>query len=121
MDDETHPCPRLLSVFGIGAQICVVIGIVASGLVSVLAIVLVGFFNSIILYRAPDLLSLRNLLRRAWIPARCGVGRCRTWSGNWGQMTLTSKLNSQWNFPPTKFSPIALPEKSQPYAPLPCW
>src|SRR5581483_4403327 len=39
--------PRLLAVFGIGALICVAIGISAPGLISVVAIVLVGFFNSI--------------------------------------------------------------------------
>jgi FHS family L-fucose permease-like MFS transporter len=38
---------RLLAIFGIGALICVLIGIGASGITSVLAIVLVGFFNSI--------------------------------------------------------------------------
>jgi FHS family L-fucose permease-like MFS transporter len=54
------PAPRLLSAFGIGALICVVIGILASGLVSVLAIVLVGFFNSI-MFPTIFALSLKNL------------------------------------------------------------
>jgi FHS family L-fucose permease-like MFS transporter len=52
--------PKLLSVFGIGALICVVIGISASGLASVLAIVLVGFFNSI-MFPTIFALSLKNL------------------------------------------------------------
>ncbi len=52
--------PRLLSVFGFGALVCVVIGIGASGLASVLAIVLVGFFNSI-MFPTIFALSLKNL------------------------------------------------------------
>src|SRR6266436_9566751 len=52
--------PRLLSVFGFGALVCVVIGIAASGLASVLAIVLVGFFNSI-MFPTIFALSLKNL------------------------------------------------------------
>jgi FHS family L-fucose permease-like MFS transporter len=52
--------PKLLSAFGTGALICVVIGIVASGLASVLAIVLVGFFNSI-MFPTIFALSLKNL------------------------------------------------------------
>lgn len=51
---------KLLSVFGIGALSCVVVGISASGLVSVLAIVLVGFFNSI-MFPTIFALSLKNL------------------------------------------------------------
>jgi MFS transporter, FHS family, L-fucose permease len=54
------PAAKLLSVFGIGALICVLIGIGASGLTSVLAIVLVGFFNSI-MFPTIFALSLRNL------------------------------------------------------------
>lgn len=54
------PAPRLLSIFGIGAVICVLIGIGASGLASVLAIVLVGFFNSI-MFPTIFALSLKNL------------------------------------------------------------
>ena len=54
------PAPRLLSVFGFGALVCVVIGIAASGLASVLAIVLVGFFNSI-MFPTIFALSLKNL------------------------------------------------------------
>jgi MFS transporter, FHS family, L-fucose permease len=54
------PAARLLSLFGIGALICVVIGIGTSGLVSVLAIVLVGFFNSI-MFPTIFALSLKNL------------------------------------------------------------
>ncbi len=52
--------PRLLSIFGIGALVCVAIGIGASGLASVLAIVLVGFFNSI-MFPTIFALSLKNL------------------------------------------------------------
>src|SRR5580765_513688 len=51
---------RLLAIFGIGALICVLIGIGASGIVSVLAIVLVGFFNSI-MFPTIFALSLKNL------------------------------------------------------------
>jgi FHS family L-fucose permease-like MFS transporter len=52
--------PKLLSIFGLGALICVAIGISATGLTSVLAIVLVGFFNSI---QFPTIfaLSIKNL------------------------------------------------------------
>jgi FHS family L-fucose permease-like MFS transporter len=52
--------PRLLAVFGAGALICVVVGITTSGLGSVLAIVLVGFFNSI-MFPTIFALSLKNL------------------------------------------------------------
>jgi len=52
--------PRLLAIFGLGALICVLIGIGASGLASVLAIVLVGFFNSI-MFPTIFALSLKNL------------------------------------------------------------
>jgi MFS transporter, FHS family, L-fucose permease len=52
--------PKLLSIFGIGALICVVMGISASGTASVLAIVLVGFFNSI-MFPTIFALSLKNL------------------------------------------------------------
>jgi MFS transporter, FHS family, L-fucose permease len=54
------PAPRLLSLFGLGALLCVVIGIVASGFVAVLAIVLVGYFNSI-MFPTIFALSLKNL------------------------------------------------------------
>ncbi|MGB8475654.1 MAG: L-fucose:H+ symporter permease [Candidatus Acidiferrum sp.] len=54
------PAPRLLSIFGIGAVICVLIGIGASGLAAVFAIVLVGFFNSI-MFPTIFALSLKNL------------------------------------------------------------
>jgi FHS family L-fucose permease-like MFS transporter len=54
------PAPRLLAAFGIGALICVMIGIGVSGLASVLAIVLVGFFNSI-MFPTIFALSLKNL------------------------------------------------------------
>ncbi|MGC1485158.1 MAG: L-fucose:H+ symporter permease [Candidatus Acidiferrum sp.] len=51
---------RLLSIFGLGAVICVLIGIGASGLAAVFAIVLVGFFNSI-MFPTIFALSLKNL------------------------------------------------------------
>ena len=51
---------RLLAIFGIGALICVLIGIGASGIASVLAIVLAGFFNSI-MFPTIFALSLKNL------------------------------------------------------------
>jgi FHS family L-fucose permease-like MFS transporter len=54
------PAPKLLSIFGVGALACVVIGITTGGLVSVLAIVLVGFFNSI-MFPTIFALSLKNL------------------------------------------------------------
>ena len=54
------PAPRLLAAFGIGALVCVMIGIGMSGLASVLAIVLVGFFNSI-MFPTIFALSLKNL------------------------------------------------------------
>jgi len=54
------PAPKLLSLFGAGALVCVVAGITTSGLASVLAIVLVGFFNSI-MFPTIFALSLKNL------------------------------------------------------------
>jgi FHS family L-fucose permease-like MFS transporter len=52
--------PKLLSIFAVGALACVVVGITATGMVSVLAIVLVGFFNSI-MFPTIFALSLKNL------------------------------------------------------------
>ena len=54
------PAARLLSIFGMGALVCVVVGITTSGLSSVIAIVLVGFFNSI-MFPTIFALSLKNL------------------------------------------------------------
>jgi len=54
------PAPRLLAIFGMGAVACLLVGIGASGLASVLAIVLVGFFNSI-MFPTIFALSLKNL------------------------------------------------------------
>lgn len=54
------PAARLLSFFGIGALICTLIGIGASGIAAVLAIVLIGFFNSI-MFPTIFALSLKNL------------------------------------------------------------
>lgn len=51
---------RLLAIFGLGALISIVVGVVASGLTAVLAIVLVGFFNSI-MFPTIFALSLKNL------------------------------------------------------------
>src|SRR5262249_28925567 len=47
-------------IFGLGALACVGVGIGTSGLVSVIAIVLVGFFNSI-MFPTIFALSLKNL------------------------------------------------------------
>jgi FHS family L-fucose permease-like MFS transporter len=52
--------PKLLSIFAFGALICVAIAIAVPGLMSVLAIVLVGFFNSI-MFPTIFALSLKNL------------------------------------------------------------
>lgn len=54
------PAPRLLAIFGAGALSCVLVGIGASGLAAVAAIVLVGFFNSI-MFPTIFALSLKNL------------------------------------------------------------
>jgi FHS family L-fucose permease-like MFS transporter len=51
---------RLLAVFGIGALVSALVGVSASGPVAVLAIVLVGFFNSI-MFPTIFALSLKNL------------------------------------------------------------
>jgi FHS family L-fucose permease-like MFS transporter len=60
------PAPKLLSIFGFGAVLCILIGIGASGLAAVLAIVLVGFFNSIMFPTifALSLKDLGNLTKR---------------------------------------------------------
>ena len=54
------PAPKLLAIFGMGAVACVLVGIGASGLAPVIAIVLVGFFNSI-MFPTIFALSLKNL------------------------------------------------------------
>jgi FHS family L-fucose permease-like MFS transporter len=54
------PAPRLLAAFSLGALVSVAIGMGAPGLASVLAIVLVGFFNSI-MFPTIFALSLKNL------------------------------------------------------------
>ena len=51
---------RLLAVFGFGALISILVGVGASGLTAALAIVLVGFFNSI-MFPTIFALSLKNL------------------------------------------------------------
>jgi len=57
---KSIPAPRLLAAFGCGALACVLAGIGMSGLSSVVAIVLVGFFNSI-MFPTIFALSLKNL------------------------------------------------------------
>jgi len=57
---KSIPAPRLLAAFGCGALICVLAGIGMPGLTSILAIVLVGFFNSI-MFPTIFALSLKNL------------------------------------------------------------
>lgn len=54
------PAARLLATFAIGALICVAVGVGGPGLASVLAIVLVGFFNSI-MFPTIFALSIKNL------------------------------------------------------------
>lgn len=54
------PAPKLLSLFAAGALACMVVGITTSGLTAVLAIVLVGFFNSI-MFPTIFALSLKDL------------------------------------------------------------
>jgi FHS family L-fucose permease-like MFS transporter len=51
---------RLLAIFGAGAAVCILVAISFSGLASVLAIVLVGFFHSI-MFPTIFALSLKNL------------------------------------------------------------
>ena len=51
---------RLLAVFAVGALVCVAVGIGSTGLVSVLAIVFLGFFNSI-MFPTIFALSIKNL------------------------------------------------------------
>jgi FHS family L-fucose permease-like MFS transporter len=41
------PAPRLLSAFAVGGLVCVLIALLATGVVAIWAIALVGFFNSI--------------------------------------------------------------------------
>ncbi|HWY45114.1 MAG TPA: L-fucose:H+ symporter permease [Candidatus Sulfotelmatobacter sp.] len=57
---KSIPAPRLLATFGCGALVCVLAGIGLSGLTSVLAIVAVGFFNSI-MFPTIFALSIKNL------------------------------------------------------------
>lgn len=52
--------PRLLSIFAVGASACLAVAISTGGLASILAVVLVGFFNSI-MFPTIFALSLRNL------------------------------------------------------------
>jgi len=57
---KSIPAARLLAGFAIGALVCVTAGIGGAGLFSVLAIVLVGFFNSI-MFPTIFALSIKNL------------------------------------------------------------
>jgi MFS transporter, FHS family, L-fucose permease len=52
--------PKLVSLFGVGALICTLIAIGTSGIAAVVALVLVGFFNSI-MFPTIFALSLKNL------------------------------------------------------------
>ena len=54
------PAPRLLSIFGAGSLICLTVALFATGSVPVWAIVLVGFFHSI-MFPTIFALSLKNL------------------------------------------------------------
>jgi MFS transporter, FHS family, L-fucose permease len=54
------PAAHLLTIFGIGALVCTFLGVAFSGLFAVLAVVLVGFFNSI-MFPTIFALSLKNL------------------------------------------------------------
>lgn len=51
---------RLLAVFGIGALVGIIVGVTTPGIIAVLAIVVVGFFNSI-MFPTIFALSLKNL------------------------------------------------------------
>lgn len=57
---KSVPATRLLTIFGLGALLGVTVGIGGSGLTSVMAIVLVGFFNSI-MFPTIFALSIKNL------------------------------------------------------------
>jgi len=54
------PAPRLLSLFGIGALVCLVMVLLGSGALTVGAIVLIGFFHSI-MFPTIFALSLKHL------------------------------------------------------------
>ena len=54
------PAPRLLSYFAAGSLVCVMVALLASGVVPVWAIVLIGFFHSI-MFPTIFALSLKNL------------------------------------------------------------
>lgn len=54
------PAPRLLSLFAGGALVCVLVAVMASGMAPVWAVVLIGFFHSI-MFPTIFALSLKNL------------------------------------------------------------
>ena len=57
---KSVPAPRLLSVFGAGSLVSIMIALLAQGVVSVWAIVLIGFFHSI-MFPTIFALSIKNL------------------------------------------------------------
>ncbi len=57
---KTVPAPRLLSAFAGGCLLCVTVAIAARGLVPVAAVVLIGFFHSI-MFPTIFALSIKNL------------------------------------------------------------
>jgi len=54
------PAPRLLSLFAVACLVCVTVALVASGLIPVWAVVLIGFFHSI-MFPTIFALSIKNL------------------------------------------------------------
>lgn len=54
------PAPRLLTLFAGGALVCVIVALVATGLIPVWAVVLIGFFHSI-MFPTIFSLSIKNL------------------------------------------------------------
>ncbi len=57
---KTIPAPRLLSLFAVGCLVCVAIALAMGGIVPVWAIVLIGFFHSI-MFPTIFALSIKNL------------------------------------------------------------
>src|SRR5207253_9398355 len=54
------PAPRLLSIFTVGCLVCVTVALVGNGIVPVWAVVLIGFFHSI-MFPTIFALSIKNL------------------------------------------------------------
>ena len=57
---KTVPAPRLLSIFGAGSLVSIIVALSASGPASVWAVVLIGFFHSI-MFPTIFALSIKNL------------------------------------------------------------